>query len=112
MLQFESEINRLDSWDTKLNYMISKLSQDFDEIESVKFITNYLYQIYKSMIDYHFQLEEKLDVQVAVIRAKNMLIPMPADTGLNQVGVPQAYLLLLITLVYLLEYLSIFLRID
>lgn len=66
--------------------MTSAFSTDIDEHENVKFIANYLYETYKSMIEYDFTIKEKLDAQVAVIRAKRMVIPLPADTGLNKVS--------------------------
>lgn len=58
---------------------------------NLKIVANYLYNRYKLLHHYEFRLNEKLNVQASVIRAKKNVLPIPNDLGLQHVSILYTY---------------------
>lgn len=84
-MQLENDLNRLGSWEAKVDYVIREIDTSTSDSETFKFVANYMYHTLTSTMEYHYETQQKFDTRVAVIRAKKMVIPMPVDIGLGKV---------------------------
>ncbi len=86
--QLQNELRQKQGWESRLDLLESKLPDDLIYgKKNIRIMIDYLYHKYKGLDNYHFHLEQKLDVNAVIIIAKKKVFPVPTDIGLKAVSI-------------------------
>lgn len=83
----EKEFQQARSWEAKLDLLLSKFPDDLSYgKDNLKILTEYLYHRYKTLNQYHFHLNEKLNVKATILKAKKSYLSIPLKINLKEVS--------------------------
>nr|UTI67601.1 fatty acid synthase [Kerria lacca] len=83
--EMEKEFQQARSWEAKLDLLLSKFPDDLSYgKDNLKILTEYLYHRYKTLNQYHFHLNEKLNVKATILKAKKSYLSIPLKINLKE----------------------------